>query len=262
MSDFSGPGDYQKLFDPQVYLKTYYSTSGGDTSENEYLQFVLTNLAEIFNSGKVKGETLIDISSGPTIYQLLSACEAFENIIASDFTDQNREVFKAWLTNQPEAFNWSPVVKYVCQLEGNKVSWKEKEDGLRNSIKQVLKCDVMKDNPMDPVVLPPVDCLLSCLCLEAACKDLASYVSALRNLSTLLKPGGHLVIASALEGQYYLVGDVRFSALSVTEASVRESLSKAGYVVEKFERSTKSEKFWENKTEFTDYFVMVARKNA
>lgn len=41
------------------------------------------------------GDILIDIGSGPTIYQLLSACEVFREIIMSDYTELNlREVDK------------------------------------------------------------------------------------------------------------------------------------------------------------------------
>lgn len=70
--------------------------------------------------GAVKGELLIDIGSGPTIYQLLSACESFTEIIVSDYTDQNLWELQKWLKKEPGAFDWSPVVTYVCDLEGNR----------------------------------------------------------------------------------------------------------------------------------------------
>ena len=68
----------------------------------------------------VKGDLLIDIGSGPTIYQLLSACESFKEIIATDYTDQNLQELEKWLKKEPGAFDWSPVVTYVCELEGNR----------------------------------------------------------------------------------------------------------------------------------------------
>lgn len=68
----------------------------------------------------VKGDLLIDIGSGPTIYQLLSACESFKDIIASDYTDQNLVELEKWLKKDPGAFDWSPVVSYVCKLEGDR----------------------------------------------------------------------------------------------------------------------------------------------
>ncbi|XP_044539117.1 nicotinamide N-methyltransferase-like, partial [Gracilinanus agilis] len=73
-------------------------------------------------TGRVKGDLLIDIGTGPTIYQLLSACESFKEIVVTDYTDQNLEELSKWLKKEPGAFDWSPVVKYVCELEGDRVA--------------------------------------------------------------------------------------------------------------------------------------------
>ncbi|XP_050777466.1 nicotinamide N-methyltransferase-like [Gopherus flavomarginatus] len=154
----------------------------------------------------VTGDTLIDIGSGPTIHQLLSACESFKEIIASDYTYRNHWELEKWLKNEPGAFDWTPVVKYVCELEGNRGKEAEKEAKLRKIIKQVLKCDVHQSNPMNPIVLPPADCLVSSLCLECACKDLTTYRIALKNIGSPLKPGGHLVLSGVLGCSFYMVG--------------------------------------------------------
>lgn len=66
------------------------------------------------------GDTLIDVGCGPTISQLLSACEHFQEIIALDYTDRNRQELQKWLKNEAGAFDWEPVVKFVCELEGDR----------------------------------------------------------------------------------------------------------------------------------------------
>lgn len=66
------------------------------------------------------GDTLLDVGCGPTIYQLLSACERFQEIVAMDYTPQNRRELESWLRNEPGAFDWRPVVQYVCELEGDR----------------------------------------------------------------------------------------------------------------------------------------------
>lgn len=60
---------------------------------------------------------------------------------------------------------------------------------MRQVVKQVLKCDVTQSQPLGAVPLPLADCLLSTLCLDAACPDLPAFCTALKNLSSLLKPG-------------------------------------------------------------------------
>nr|XP_005315024.1 nicotinamide N-methyltransferase-like isoform X1 [Chrysemys picta bellii] len=118
MAQFTGGDDYQAEFDPKAYLG--YFKFGEDTLGEKYLNFALKHYCKTFTSGVVKGDTLIDIGSGPTIHQLLSACESFKEIIASDYTDWNLRELEKWLKNEPEAFDWTPVVKYVCELEGNR----------------------------------------------------------------------------------------------------------------------------------------------
>ena len=48
-------------------------------------------------TGGLEGKLLIDIGSGPTIYQFLSACESFQEIIATDYTDKNLQELEKWL---------------------------------------------------------------------------------------------------------------------------------------------------------------------
>lgn len=68
--------------------------------------------------GEVSGRTLIDIGSGPTVYQLLSACSHFEDITMTDFLEVNRQELGRWLREEPGAFNWSMYSQYACLIEG------------------------------------------------------------------------------------------------------------------------------------------------
>uniref|UniRef100_A0A8C3EM44 Nicotinamide N-methyltransferase n=1 Tax=Corvus moneduloides TaxID=1196302 RepID=A0A8C3EM44_CORMO len=173
---------YQRNFDPREYLKEFYSMSTSREGASAFMMLNLGNLRKIFSlSEHSRGDILIDVGCGPTTYQLLS----------------NHREMKKWLKNEAGAFHWEP-------------KWAKKQEKLRKTVKQVLKCDVTKANPRGPVSLPPADCIVSTLCLEGACKDLATFRSALRNISTLLKPGRHLVMVTAL-------GDTCYSPFSAPE---------------------------------------------
>ncbi|KAM9296647.1 nicotinamide N-methyltransferase-like [Gastrophryne carolinensis] len=258
MSLTAGPEDYQKLFDPKAYLEMYFRLAG-DSMGDECIPFFLKHLAHLFNSGLVKGKTLIEIGTGPCIYSLLSACEAFEDIIVSDFTDSNREAFKDWLLERPGAFEWSSIVKHVCHLEGDRITWKEKEARLRKAIRQVVKCDVLKSPPIEGAV-PQADCILSSLCLESACKDHKDYVTALHHMTSLLKPGGYLVLTGVMGNNYYTVGDVKFLCLNLTEPFIREALAGAGFTTVKVELSPKTKESLEDVADFSAYYFLVAQK--
>lgn len=255
---FTSKDTYLSHFNPRDYLEKYYSFGSTNSAENQILRFLLKTLFKIFCLGGVKGDLLIDIGSGPTIYQLLSACESFKEIIATDYADQNLQELEKWLKKEPGAFDWSPVTAYVCELEGNRVKRTEKEEKLRRAVKQVLKCDVTQSRPLGAVSLPQADCLLSMLCLDAACPDLPAYHTALRNLSSLLKPGGYLVIMDALKSSCYMIGEQRFSSLCLGREAIEAAVRQAGYTIEQFE--VLSQSYSSTRANNEGLFSLVARK--
>ncbi|XP_075460139.1 indolethylamine N-methyltransferase-like isoform X2 [Ascaphus truei] len=227
--EFTGGETYQSNFDPKAYLATFCSFG---TGRDGTLNFRLQKCLKTFSSGGIGGHTLIDIGTGPSIYQLFSACESFKQIIATDFTERNRQELERWLKKEPGAFDWSVAVKAVCELEGNREEWQVKEDKVRRAVKQIVKWDVTKDNPLEPVVLPQVDCVLSLWCLSSISRDKEAYRSNLRKFASLLNIGGHLLLFVGFNISHYMIGEHKFFMLSYDEHFLREALRDAGYVIE------------------------------
>ncbi|XP_030076942.1 nicotinamide N-methyltransferase-like [Microcaecilia unicolor] len=228
-SDFNTTTNYQEHFNPKDYLEAYHGDGIGLFFSDGYLQFILKNLFKTFTSDGVQGDILIDIGSGASIYTFLSACESFREIIATDYSDQNRQELEAWLKEEPGAFDWSTEVKLACELEGDRNKWTEKEAKVRATVKHVLKCDVTKSNPLEPLVLPAADCLLSFLCLQAACTDKDSFCCVLKNISSLLKPGGYLVTGGVLGSSVYTVGQNKFSVFPLHKEFLEKAIPESGY---------------------------------
>uniref|UniRef100_A0A8C0ID83 Uncharacterized protein n=1 Tax=Bubo bubo TaxID=30461 RepID=A0A8C0ID83_BUBBB len=128
---------YQRSFNPQEYLKAFYTLSDSRGQPNTFLTKSLKSLYKMFSLGEFKAELL---RSPPPSAR-------FQEILALDYTDQNRRELQKWLKNEAGAFDWSPVVKYVCELEGDREKWAEKEENVRKKVRQVLKCDVTRANP-------------------------------------------------------------------------------------------------------------------
>nr|WKR38370.1 putative N-methyltransferase [Rhinella marina] len=256
---YSTPKKYIDEFNPLEYYQTYYATGQG-IFLGDWTDFSLQNLHETFGPGGVKGDILIDFGAGPTIYQLLSACEVFNTIITSDFLEQNREQLKKWLRKDPDALDWSNFAKYVCELEGKSDNWEKKEETLRRKVTKVLKCDTLAEKPYDPVPMPEADCLISCLCLEVACKDLEDFTNILKKFKELLKPGGHIIIQSVLNCSLYFVGKKSFYCLSITKDELEQAFKEAGYEIVKLKVAPRSEKIWANVSDHSDYYYIHARK--
>nr|AAA91779.1 phenylethanolamine N-methyltransferase [Rattus norvegicus] len=239
MDSDSDPGQaevalaYQR-FEPRAYLRNNYAPPRGDLSNPDGVgPWKLRCMAQVFATGEVSGQVLIDIGSGPTIYQLLSACAHFEDITMTDFLEVNRQELGLWLREEPGAFDWSVYSQHVCLIEDKGESWQEKERQLRARVKRVLPIDVHKPQPLGASGLAPLpaDALVSAFCLEAVSPDLPSFRQALYHITTLLRPGGHLLLIGALEESWYLAGEARLSVVPVSEEEVREALVCSGYEV-------------------------------
>ncbi|XP_006833728.1 PREDICTED: phenylethanolamine N-methyltransferase [Chrysochloris asiatica] len=221
-------------FEPRAYLGNNYAPPRGDLSKPDGVgPWKLRCLAQTFATGEISGHTLIDIGSGPTIYQLLSACAHFEDITMTDFLEVNRQELELWLREEPGAFNWNVYSQHVCLIEGKGESWQEKECQLRARVKRVLPIDVHQSQPLGTGSLAPLpaDALVSTFCLEAVSPDLASFQQALDHITTLLRPGGHLLLIGALEESWYLAGEARLMVVPVREEEVRAALLHSGYEV-------------------------------
>ncbi|XP_069804011.1 nicotinamide N-methyltransferase-like [Dendropsophus ebraccatus] len=249
---------YQDEFSSKGYLQLSYAEGG--LLYGEWTDFILRNLHETFTSGGVRGEILLDIGTGASIYHLLSACEVFDKIIVSDLVDQNCAEFRKWLKKDPEAFDWTHIIKYVCELEGNRENYEEKAEKLRSKVKEVLKCDALKKNPFDPVVVPPADCLLSCLCLETACTDITSYCDVLKNFKDLVKPDGHILISCTLNASFYHAGNKRFSLMTSKKGDLEMAFKDAGYQIEKAAYATRTDKSKMHIADYGGFYFIHARK--
>lgn len=134
---------------------------------------------------------------------------------------------------EPGAFDWSTYSQHVCLIEGKGESWQEKERQLRAKVKRVLPIDVHQPQPLGAGSLAPLpaDALVSTFCLEAVSPDLPSFQRALDHITTLLRPGGHLVLIGALEESWYLAGEARLVVVPVCKEEVMAALVRSGYEV-------------------------------
>uniref|UniRef100_A0A667YFQ5 Nicotinamide N-methyltransferase-like n=1 Tax=Myripristis murdjan TaxID=586833 RepID=A0A667YFQ5_9TELE len=226
---------YQSKFDPKTYLDNFYQLSDAPEQKDirRFVTFVLCQLSQTFSTGKYRGKRLIEVGTGPNIHTLISACEHFEEIVVSDYTDSNRRELEKWIRAEEGCFNWDAHIQFVCDLEGRRTPAVVKET-LRQKIKNVLKCDTNLENPFQPVTVEPADCIISSLCLEAACKDQEAYRHSLGAMVGLLRPGGVLVMIGDLNETFYIVGEERFPVLSLSQDFIKKTLCELGLSIQHF----------------------------
>ncbi|XP_055068489.2 nicotinamide N-methyltransferase [Misgurnus anguillicaudatus] len=251
---------YDVHFDSRAYVKNFYSCPRGHSDEKDFLTFVLRSLSRVFSTGEHKGKLLIEVGSGPNIHSVLSACEHYDEIVLSDFADNNRREIEKWLINQEGCVDWTPILKHVCELDGKSPS--DLEALLRQRVKKVLKCDVRLENPFYPHTLEPADCVITSLCLEAACKDIQAYRQALHGLTKLLRPGGLLVMIGVLGETFYKVNEQSFSCLKLSQRDIEEALRGAGFSIHEFNILPAEDPKSNSVSDFEAVFHLVANKSS
>ena len=125
---------------------------------------------------------------------------------------------------------------YVVQtLEGNDDEYEIiiREESLRKPIKAVVPCDISKGPPIaEGFAGPQYDVVMSILCLESACETKDEYKAAVRKLTSLIKPGGYLLLYCSLKTTerygHYHIGGHKFTILGVSLEFVLESLKDGG----------------------------------
>ncbi|XP_071116391.1 indolethylamine N-methyltransferase-like [Haliotis cracherodii] len=250
--------DYTADFDPQSYLEIFEepnpnTTRGLQTSLN------LTAFHHAYASGIIKGKTLLDIGTGPSILSLISAAQHCDNIFLSEFCPRNRELLKQWHHGSLKS-HFDKSIEFVLKLEGkSEIDVPERATSIRDKILGILHCDIRNENPFTPNFLSSVDIITSSFCLETVATDLASYEGCARNVVGKLKPGGCLVVVGSLGGTYYTVGEKTFRCFGMSSDELKSAWQKVGIEIISWYAVTRPE----IEPEFTDIdgcFCMVGKK--
>lgn len=233
-SDLSLTTHAESSFDPALYASLFYSGHFQDTTEKKFSAWILQQFHDIFSEGTFKGEQLLDIGTGPVVHPIVTASKWFDKIYLSDYSKSNIEFLEKW--RRGESLHMKFLMESIAQNEEQSVSWESLNKQVLDKVQAVVECDVNKPNPLSGTVLEDAifDVVTSCLCLQVAALTIEDYEKALRNISTLLKPGGHLAVVDFLDQTYYEVGAKKFQALSLTVEELQRAIKDSGYVIERW----------------------------
>ncbi|XP_069495213.1 nicotinamide N-methyltransferase-like [Ambystoma mexicanum] len=247
----------------EKHYKAEHSLAAYHHEDAEFLedsQLVLTELFRFFSSGDVKGDTLIYYGGCHALGYLFPACRFFKEIILAAFLETRLQAARTWINKEPGAFDWSLSAKIVCKLEGNREIGIEKEESLRRKITKFIKCEANEDHPVAPKLPTQADCVLSTFFLDFLCTDVDGFCKALKDMSSLLKIGGHLVLVLFLGCTFVMIGTFKMPFLCLDVEFVKAAVIDAGLVIKE---SKNNERVNQTKYSVMDYasvFCLVACK--
>ena len=107
---------YNSDFDARKYLQTRFSHPQWHQGHilqwfGEFFQMYLT--VEKSHIGATDVITMVEISGGPCIANMLVATPYVSTIVFSDYLPQNLKEVELWQKNDPSAYDWSPYLRYT-----------------------------------------------------------------------------------------------------------------------------------------------------
>ncbi len=213
-----------KDFNPRDYLHEYYADVGPENFA--LLQFAVKAFRAIPSGG-----LMLDFGGGPTIFPLIAAANRVREIHFCDYLDANLKEVRRWLNNEPSAFDWREFIRVTLSLEspGNCTGQAvfQRETSIRQRVTRTFTCDA---NHPQPIAEPRAyDILVSSFCAESATDNLAQWRRFFRNIISLLKPSGYLILSALKGATCYSVGEKLFPAVSIRENDLTQTLIEEGF---------------------------------
>ncbi len=212
------------IFNAQAYLQEYYADIG---SENlAILNFLVSALREVSPQS-----VLLDFGGGPTVYSLIASASHAREIHFCDYLDSNLEQVRMWLECHPQSFDWTEFIETTLALEGNDYSRQGivlRENEIRQRVTNLLHCDANLPQPIQTDV-SGYDVLVSNFCAESATDNLEQWRKFVGNITSLIKPGGRLIMSTLKGASSYGVGKEIFPAVNIMEDDVKELLVDIGF---------------------------------
>ena len=142
---------------------------------------------------------ILDIGCGPVIAYVITAASYASEIVLSEYTASSRREITQWIHKDPDAHDWTPYFKYIVKdIEGK--SDEEvalRQEKVRNTIKSIVPSDFFKDPMMSPEYTGgDYDIVQAMLCLEEPSGSKEDYISILKKMWALVKPGGKFILYS------------------------------------------------------------------
>ena len=223
MIDLSYSSDWS-IFDPQAYLQEYYADIGAENLA--ILQFLVHALREISPQS-----VLLDFGGGPTVYSLIASANYAREIHFCDYLESNLEQVRIWLKAHPHAFDWTEFIKTILLLEEKDSSPESivlRENQVRQRVTNVLRCDANQDPPIQTHVTG-YDAVVSNFCAESATEDMQEWRKFVGNITSLIRPGGRLIMSTLKGATSYGVGREIFPAVNIMEEDLIELLVDIGF---------------------------------
>lgn len=211
---------------PEEYLREYY----GEVMPDEHfaMQFLVEALRRL-----EPVSVALEFGCGPTVHHSLPMAPLANEIHLAEFLEPNRRQIEKWLHDAPDAFNWRHFGRETLELEGvsspTDEQIAEREAMLRQKVTLVSPGDAFDENPMGQDKRGFYPLVAAHYCAEGCTTDKNEWSACMKNIISLVAPGGTLILSCCSSANAYAVGELYFPCAGVDETDVLQSLRENGF---------------------------------
>lgn len=213
-------------WNPKDYLNEYYQELMAD--ERYAMEFLVESVARI-----APVSVALDFGAGPTVHHAFPLAPKAQEIHLAEYLPANRAEIERWLSKSAGMHDWSAFSLETLRLEGQSdptlMDAQERERQTRQHVTCVLPGDANQSDPLGAEKRGFYPLVTSHYCAEGATNDKATWRWYMKNIASLVAPGGTLILSACGAAEFYCVGERCFPCAGVTAEDVLNSLHENGF---------------------------------
>lgn len=210
------------------YFDTYYSDV---VLPDE--QAVLAYQIDVLRAARARFGRGLEYGCGPTLHRAIAASKYAFRIDMADWLAENLVEAREWLCADAGAPEWKRFTKYVLACEGkarpsnSKVI--QREALTRKVVRGLYVSDARLSQPLGPTRENFYDLIITGFCIDAISSDRSVWGRCMRNVTSMLQPGGTFIIHALHQCQAYKCGDRMFPGSNLTIDDMNTAMLENGF---------------------------------
>jgi len=211
------------------YFDTYYSEV---VLPDE--QAVLAYQIDVLKAARARFGRGLEYGCGPTLHRAIAASKYAFRIDMADWLADNLMEARDWLSGDESSPEWKRFTKYVLACEGHARPSQERviqrEALTRKVVRGLYVSDARLGQPLGPSRDAFYDLIITGFCIDAISSDRNVWRRCMRNVTSMLQPGGTFIIHALHRCAAYKCGDRMFPGSNLTIDDMQAAMLENGFV--------------------------------
>jgi len=208
------------------YFQTYYSEV---VLPDE--QAVLAYQIDVLRAARARFGRGLEYGCGPTLHRAIAASKYAFRIDMADWLAENLSEARDWLCADESAPEWKRFTRYVLACEGHarpsNARVIQREVQTRKVVRGLYVSDARLRQPLGATREGFYDLIMTGFCIDAISSDRAVWRRCMRNVTSMLQPGGTFIIHALHQCKAYKCGD----GSNLTIDDMRDAMLANGFIL-------------------------------